>query len=333
MAKLRLFARFREIAGTDTLEVPEGTVGEILDAAGAEYGPAFSNALKVAGVWVNGKPVDRDAAVGPDDEMALIPPVSGGAYATQRPSRPIATNPAEGILAAVVLAALLVSAWLPLAWFVVIAVGTTLAWLWDLGETNRDADASINLYATLAAPPIVAGATYAWGYAGFAGGFALAIAVAIFWPIFDARWRNIDSIAMTSSVVIVAGTGVGAISMLRMMGTPFAASFLLIVAAAIVAAVATAVYGGQAMDPNVGTLLGAIIAGFIAGIATTQIDLANALFASVALAAGLIAGRVFGSMVRSGMIVHTTRSPGQLSALDGLWIAAPVFWLVLALLG
>ncbi|MEN8112861.1 MAG: MoaD/ThiS family protein [Actinomycetota bacterium] len=333
MAKLRLFARFREIAGTDTLDVDDGTVGEILDRTGAEYGPAFTKALGAAGVWVNGKPVERTASVGPDDEMALIPPVSGGSYATHEPPRTVAADPAENILAVVVLAALLVSAWLPLGWFVVIVVGSTLAWLWDLAETNAKVGGSINLYATLLAPPIVAGATYAWGYPGFAGGFALAMAIALFWPIFDTRWRDIESMAMTTSLVVIAGAGVGGLGMLRMMETAFVSSFFLIVAAAIIAAIATAIYGGQAMDPNVGTLLGAIVAGFLVGVATTHIDLAIGLFAAVAVAAGLIAGRVFGSMVRSGAIVHTTRSPGQLSLLDGLWVAAPLFWLVLALLG
>ncbi|MEN8234452.1 MAG: MoaD/ThiS family protein [Actinomycetota bacterium] len=333
MAKLRLFARFREIAGTDTLTVEEGTVGEILDRAGAEYGPAFTKALGAAGVWVNGTPVDRTAPVGPDDEMALIPPVSGGTYGTQQPQRTTTADPAENILAVVVLAALLVSAWLPLGWFVVIVVGSTLAWLWDLAETNNKVDGSINLFAALLAPPIVAGATYAWGYPGFAGGFALAVAIALFWPIFDARWRGIESLAMTTTIVVIAATGTGALGMLRMMETAIIASFFFVVAAAIVAAVATAAYGGQAMDPNIGTLLGAIVAGFLVGVVTTHIELANGLFAAVAVAAGLIAGGVLGSMVRSGAIVHTIRSPGQLSSLDGLWVAAPLFWLVLALLG
>lgn len=333
MAKLRLFARFREIAGTDTLEVEEGTVGEILDRSGEEYGPAFTNALKAAGVWVNGKPVDRSAHVGPDDEMALIPPVSGGTYTPQQQRPQTTVDPAENILAAVVLAALLVAAWIPLEWFVVIAVGATLAWIWDLADTNKKVDGTINLFAALLAPPIVAGATYAWGYAGFAGGFAAAVAVALFWPIFEPRWREIDAIAMTTSVVVVSAAGTGALVMLRMMGTTIIASFLIIVGVAIIAAVITAIYGGQALDPNVGTLLGAIVAGFLVGVITTDIELANGLFAAVAVAAGLIAGQVLGSMVRSGAIVHTVRSPGQLSTLDGLWVAAPLFWIVLALLG
>jgi molybdopterin synthase sulfur carrier subunit len=333
MPTLRLFARFREIAGTDTVVVEEGTVGEILDRAAAEYGSAFENSLASAGVWVNGDPVDRTAPVGAEDEMAIIPPVSGGSYAAPRTRQTLIVDPAESVLSVIVLAALLVSAWVPLEWFVVISVGAALAWLWDLADTNAAGGGSINLYATLFAPPIAAGATYAWGYEGFAGGLAAAVAIVIFWPIFEARWRGVESIAMTASVAVVAAAGAGALVMLRMMSTTVALSFVLIVSVAIVAAVATAVYGGQTIDPNVGTLVGALVAGLLTGVAASDIDLATGLFAAVAVASGLIAGRVLGSMIRSGSIVHTVRLPGQLTPLDGLLLAAPLYWLTLVLLG
>lgn len=333
MPTLRLFARFREIAGTDEIVVDGGTVGEILDRASETYGPAFANSLKTSGVWVNGDPVDRDAVVGANDEMAIIPPVSGGAYAAPSTQRAATVDPAESILSVIVLASLLVSAWVPLEWFVVITVGAALAWLWDLADTDATRAGSINLYATLLAPPLAAAATYAWGYEGFAGGFAAAVAIAIFWPIFEARWRGVESIAMTASVSMVAAAGAGALVMLRMMSTSIALSYLLIVALAIVAALVTSVYGGQTIDPNVGTLVGALIAGLLAGVLTTDIDLATGLVAAVAVAAGLIAGRVLGSMIRTGTIMHTVRLPGQLSPLDGLWLAAPLFWLSLIALG
>ena len=333
MPTLRLFARFREIAGTDEIAVDTGTVGEILDRASETYGPAFANGLKTAGVWVNGDPVKRDAAVGANDEMAIIPPVSGGTYAAPSQQRTVTADPAESILSVIVLAALLVSAWVPLEWFVVITVGAALAWLWDLADTDATRAGSINLYATLFAPAVAAAATYAWGYEGFAGGFAAALAIAIFWPIFESRWRGVESIAMTASVSMIVAAGAGALVMLRMMSTSIALSYLLIVALAIIAALVTSIYGGQTIDPNVGTLVGALIAGLLAGLLTNDIDLATGLVAAVAVAAGLIAGRVLGSMIRTGTIVHTIRLPGQLSPLDGLWLAAPLFWLALIALG
>lgn len=86
MARLRLFASAREAAGTKADELPGATVGAVLDAAIAKYGPAFAGVLDTAAVWCNGEPVERDAAVGDADEVAVLPPVSGGSDA-RRASR------------------------------------------------------------------------------------------------------------------------------------------------------------------------------------------------------------------------------------------------------
>lgn len=78
MARLRLFAQAREAAGTASAEVEGSTVGDVLDAATARWGDEFRDVLVRCAVWVNGEPVDRNAAVGTDDEVAVLPPVSGG---------------------------------------------------------------------------------------------------------------------------------------------------------------------------------------------------------------------------------------------------------------
>ena len=77
--RLRLFASAREAAGTGADEVDGTTVGEVLDAARARYGERFAEVLAGSNVWVNGEPADPDDTVGPDDEVAVLPPVSGGA--------------------------------------------------------------------------------------------------------------------------------------------------------------------------------------------------------------------------------------------------------------
>ena len=81
MARLRLFASAREAAGTKADELPGATVGEVLDAAVARYGAAFAGVLETAAVWCNGDPVARDHPVGDTDEVAVLPPVSGGSDA------------------------------------------------------------------------------------------------------------------------------------------------------------------------------------------------------------------------------------------------------------
>lgn len=79
MATLRLFASAREAAGTGRDELPGATVGAVLDAAVARYGTHFAAVLGTCRVWRNGEAADRDAPVADTDEVAVLPPVSGGA--------------------------------------------------------------------------------------------------------------------------------------------------------------------------------------------------------------------------------------------------------------
>jgi molybdopterin converting factor small subunit len=78
MAVVRLFASAREAAGTGTAEVPGATVAEVLDEAARRWGEPFTAVLACARVWRNGEPTTPDAPVGPRDEVAVLPPVSGG---------------------------------------------------------------------------------------------------------------------------------------------------------------------------------------------------------------------------------------------------------------
>ena len=80
--EVRLFAVFRERAGRErlALELPEGaTVAEALRALGRR--PELEQLIAAMPVRaaLNREYVDEDARLEPGDELALIPPVSGGA--------------------------------------------------------------------------------------------------------------------------------------------------------------------------------------------------------------------------------------------------------------
>jgi sulfur-carrier protein len=79
MAALRLFAAAREAAGRGRDVVPGASVGEVLDAAVARYGEGFAAVLTSCKVWRNGLEASRDDPAADDDEIAVLPPVSGGA--------------------------------------------------------------------------------------------------------------------------------------------------------------------------------------------------------------------------------------------------------------
>jgi molybdopterin synthase sulfur carrier subunit len=78
VAVLRLFAGAREAAGTGRDDIAGSTVGDVLRTARHRYGDGFAAVLARSRVWVNGHPADDDVPVGPDDEVAVLPPVSGG---------------------------------------------------------------------------------------------------------------------------------------------------------------------------------------------------------------------------------------------------------------
>lgn len=79
MAVLRLFAAAREAAGTGRTDLPGVTVAEVLDAARERFGVEFDAVLATSQVWCNGEPCAGSDPVGDADEVAVLPPVSGGA--------------------------------------------------------------------------------------------------------------------------------------------------------------------------------------------------------------------------------------------------------------
>lgn len=76
---MRLFASARDAAGTGSDVIDASTVGAVLETARERYGDRFADVLATCRIWVNGEPAELDLAVGADDEVAVLPPVSGGA--------------------------------------------------------------------------------------------------------------------------------------------------------------------------------------------------------------------------------------------------------------
>jgi molybdopterin synthase sulfur carrier subunit len=75
---LRLFAAARHEAGTGRASVRATTVGQVLEDASARYGPSWAQVAAISRVWVNGEPADAARVLLDGDEVAVLPPVSGG---------------------------------------------------------------------------------------------------------------------------------------------------------------------------------------------------------------------------------------------------------------
>ena len=80
MAVLRLFAAARIAAGTSHDLVPGATVDDVLDAAVDRYGDEFREVLATCAVWVNGGVAEGTTPLSDDDEVGVLPPVSGGSW-------------------------------------------------------------------------------------------------------------------------------------------------------------------------------------------------------------------------------------------------------------
>lgn len=79
MAVVRLFAAAREAAGVARDEIDGATLGDVLSAARAKYGSEFAAVLDTCRIWVNGDEASPATPVSARDEVAVLPPVSGGA--------------------------------------------------------------------------------------------------------------------------------------------------------------------------------------------------------------------------------------------------------------
>ena len=330
MARLRLFANLRESAGTDSVDIDAATVGDLVDEAAGRFGAEFRTGLASAGVWVNGESAASSTKRDAGDEVALFPPVSGG---TTVGTPGLDTVP--NVLSVALVVAMLAVAWAAEEWFVIVAVGAVMAWVWDLSETSQRTRDAFVVY-----PPIVAAAatgafSFAWGFSGLAGGVALGTVIAVAWPVFDSNHREFRTTAATTLVTVVASLSAGGLVLIRLIGSHAVVAFVVIAVLALIGSWVAAAYGQavQSIDANVGALLGALLAGLLTGLVIEELDIAAGLLGAVAIAAGVIAGRALGSMLRTGSVTHTENAPGALAMFDGAILAAPLFWIAIWVFG
>jgi sulfur-carrier protein len=77
--RVRLFAALRELAGGgEVSDVRGSTVGDLADELSARFGERFERIAAVSSFVVNGDRAERSTVVADGDEVAILPPVSGG---------------------------------------------------------------------------------------------------------------------------------------------------------------------------------------------------------------------------------------------------------------
>lgn len=330
MATVRLFANLREMAGASRLETHASTVGAALDELTAAYGDDFQAGLTRSRIWINGDPADRGTALGPDDELAVIPPVSGGAIAAQR--APVW----ESLIPMAVVGVLIVAAYvLSAAWFASLLVGAAGLWAFDLAEQAEMRGRAFPLAPVLAA--IVVGAlapaiSLTSGRALEGTGLALVFGIValLVWAVIVVEDRNVVGVASTLLVLVLSGMSVASLVVVRFseVGTDRVVAFLVIVAVAAAA--------GANASRIPGTFFDGYSASALAALATSvviawilDLGIADFFVIGVALAVALVAGRGLGSLLRLGDEYGPERAAGWMAFADGAIVAAALYLPVL----
>ncbi len=333
MARLRLFANLRELAGTGSVEIDADTVGDLLDQAATEYGPTFLAALGSAKVWVNGDPATAESALASDDEVAVIPPVSGGEVSFLEDPRV-----AAGAVGASAVLLVAVNVFLSPAWFAASVVLVLSLWAVDMVREANLGGMAMQL------PPILigimSGAVFVVASPGDSRGFeayglvlVLCLVVSLVWSVAVDEARHLSAVASTTVITTVASLAAAALVAARMFGGRAVVGVFLV--QVIVAGIAMLLaFRVAILDPTIigslGVVLGGVIAATVWGLPKLEFVLIG-----VAVALGLVGGKGFGGLCRTGEAYVIDRPPGLLGDLDGPVLAAgimlPILYLVTSL--
>lgn len=324
MATVRLFARLRELAGSPRLEIPGATVGEVVDTATRQIGPEFAAVVATSRIWRNGEEAARSDSVAEDDEVALLPPVSGGAVAT-------ATMPDLTVIVAV--AAALVVIFVNLrggeAWWAAALVGVVGLWVVDVAHQMEARGRPFPALGVLVA--VVAGAviSHTLGTTGLAVAVAASVIVVLAWGVGIDGYREVDTVAPAVLVAMLGATAAGSLVLARSVASPDPQAidvFLLVVAlATVLGAAVDRLAQLPYLDPYTVTAVTAILAAV--GVAFFRdLDVAGYLLVGLGVAVTLVAGRGLGSLLRTGAVSLTDRAPGMMRGFDGVVLAAALYF-------
>lgn len=75
---VRLFAALRELADSPRVEADAETVGGLVDVLSERFGARFASVASAGSVVVDGERAEPSLRLADGQEVALLPPVSGG---------------------------------------------------------------------------------------------------------------------------------------------------------------------------------------------------------------------------------------------------------------
>lgn len=324
MATVRLFARLRELAGSSRVEVDGSTVGEVVENARRRFGAEFAAAVETARIWRNGDEATPDDPVEPDDEVALLPPVSGGATAVAM-SREVAVAVPLAVAAVLVIVNLRADA----AWWAAVLVGAAGVWIIDIARQMELRGRTFPAVAVVAGAVAGAVVSESIGPVGLTLAVALAVAVVMVWGVGVSGYRSVGTVAPGVMVGMLAAAAVGSLVLTRSEASPDPQAvdvfLVVVIAATALGSLIDRMADFPYLDPYTVTALSAIIASVVMAL-VWDLDVAGYLLVGLGVAVTLVAGRGLGALLRTGRPALAERVPGFIRALDGPVLAAALYF-------
>ena len=209
MARVRLFANLREIAGASHVDIEGATVGEVIAALAARYGQGFDRRLETARIWKNGNEATATDPITEGDELAVIPPVSGGA------DLGIAGSGLESLLLIGLVAILLGANAIDTAVLAALWVGVAALWVIDLAHAASDGDFKIDYQPLLAAILVSMSSSITFGPSGLGVGVAISMVMVMGWAVVRPEARDLTIMASLALCALIASLSVGSILLAR----------------------------------------------------------------------------------------------------------------------
>lgn len=327
MIKVRLFAGLRETAGTAHLDMEGETVGAVVAELESRFGTEFARRMETARVWRNGQEAAPSDPVQDGDELALIPPVSGGTVAFG------AMAGSEPMLLAVIVSGLLAANFFgSAALFAAALVAVMTLWSLDLSRTAAATGLAIDPHPLLAAL-VISVASFRFELAGLGIGAMLSVAAVMVWAMARPAVRDLTSLASSALAALIVSLGTGSLLIARLStgGDRKVAGFIIVVTAGTLASSLAARWGARVIDPSIAVVPSALPAALLVAW-LADFNLLGWFFIGLLMIPALIAGQGIGSAFRTGLAHPTSPAGGTLPLLDGPLAAAglfaPLLWLL-----
>jgi hypothetical protein len=255
--------------------------------------------------------------------------VSGGS-AVMRESA-VDTSALTGVIAVLVLVGANIAE--GPAWWAAALVAVAAGWVIDLGNrlAYRGRDIAVN--GLLLALVLAAVSTHVLGGVGLGMTLVLGTAVILGWGVALPSYRPIENIAPAVTIAIIAGAAVGSLMLARTIFEPgehAASIFMVVVVVSGLAGWVLERVRAPLLDPFSGTALAAVIAAAVGSLIWDE-DLVGYLLVGLGLAVFLVAGRSFGSLMRTGRLALSEPSSGAMASLDGAMMAAALYYPLISL--